>query len=67
MAPFVELLALAMPFMTVQSDVPAGVQCAGSARPLTTAISAAGALIMPLAFLLGIRFGAIGFSHGRGF
>ena len=61
MAPFVELLALAMPFMTVQVMFPP--VCNALGRPgLTTAISAAGALIMPLAFLLGIRFGAIGLA-----
>lgn len=61
MAPFVELLALAMPFMTVQVMFPP--VCNALGRPgLTTAISATGALIMPLAFFIGIRFGAIGLA-----
>lgn len=61
MVPFVELLALAMPFMTVQVMFPP--VCNALGRPgLTTAISATGALVMPLAFLIGIRFGAIGLA-----
>lgn len=63
MAPFVTLLALAMPCMTVQVMFPP--VCNALGRPgLTTMISATGALIMPLAFLIGIRFGAIGLAWG---
>lgn len=61
MAPFVELLALAMPFMTIQVMFPP--VCNALGRPgLTTAISATGAILMPLSFLIGIRFGAIGLA-----
>jgi O-antigen/teichoic acid export membrane protein len=61
MTPFVELLALAMPFMTIQVMFPP--VCNALGRPgLTTLISATGALIMPFAFLIGIRFGAIGLA-----
>lgn len=61
MAPFVTLLALAMPFMTVQVMFPP--VCTALGRPgLNTAISCAGAVMMPLAFLVGVRFGAIGLA-----
>lgn len=61
MVPFVTLLALAMPFMTVQVMFPP--ICNGLGRPgLTTMIAGAGAVIMPLAFLIGIQFGAIGLA-----
>lgn len=63
MTPFVQLLALAMPFMTIQVMFPP--VCNALGRPgLTTLISATGALIMPLAFIIGIRFGALGLAWG---
>ena len=61
MAPFVALLALAMPFMTIQVMFPP--LCNALGRPgLNTLISGIGAVIMPVAFLVGIRFGAVGLA-----
>lgn len=61
MAPFVQLLALAMPMMTVQVMFPP--VCNALGRPgLTTAISMVGAMVMPLSFLVGIQQGAIGLA-----
>ncbi|MGD9810836.1 MAG: oligosaccharide flippase family protein, partial [Sphingobium sp.] len=61
MAPFVVLLALAMPFMTVQVMFPP--VCNALGRPgLNTLISGVGAVMMPLAFIIGIRFGGIGLA-----
>ena len=61
MAPFVTLLALAMPFMTIQVMFPP--VCNALGRPgLNTLISAVGAIMMPTAFLIGIQFGAIGLA-----
>tara|TARA_R110000782_G_scaffold49622_2_gene107868 strand:+ start:458 stop:1948 length:1491 start_codon:yes stop_codon:yes gene_type:complete len=63
MAPFVALLALTMPFMTVQVMFPP--LCNALGRPgLSTRIAAVGAILMPVAFLIGIRFGAIGLAWG---
>ena len=61
MAPFVAILALAMPFMTLQVMFAPVSNAVG--RPGTTArIAAVGAILMPTAFLIGIRFGAIGLA-----
>jgi O-antigen/teichoic acid export membrane protein len=61
MAPLVSVLALAMPFMTLQVMFAPVSNALG--RPGTTArIAAAGAVLMPVAFLCGIRFGAIGLA-----
>ena len=61
MAPFVAILALAMPFMTVQVMFAPVSNALG--RPGTTArVAAVGAVLMPCAFLIGIRFGAIGLA-----
>ena len=61
MAPFVSVLALAMPFMTVQVMFAPVSNALG--RPGTTArIAAVGAVLMPVAFLIGIKFGAIGLA-----
>jgi O-antigen/teichoic acid export membrane protein len=61
MAPFVSVLALAMPFMTLQVMFAPVSNALG--RPGTTArIAAVGAVVMPVAFLCGIRFGAIGLA-----
>ena len=61
MAPFVSILALAMPFMTLQVMFAPVSNALG--RPGTTArVAACGALLMPIAFLIGIRFGAIGLA-----
>jgi O-antigen/teichoic acid export membrane protein len=63
MAPFVAILALAMPFMTLQVMF-APVSNALGRPGITARISAVGALLMPCAFLIGIRFGAIGLAWG---
>jgi O-antigen/teichoic acid export membrane protein len=61
MAPFVTILALAMPFMTLQVMFAPVSNALG--RPGTTArVAAIGALLMPAAFLIGIRHGAIGLA-----
>ncbi len=61
MAPFVTLLALAMPFMTIQVMFPP--VCTALGRPgLTTLISGVGAAMMPVAFFIGVRFGALGLA-----
>ncbi len=61
MAPFVQLLALAMPFMTIQVMFPP--VCNALGRPgLTTVISTIGAIVMPVSFLVGIQHGAIGLA-----
>jgi O-antigen/teichoic acid export membrane protein len=61
MAPFVAILALAMPFMTLQVMFAPVSNALG--RPGTTArVAAVGAVLMPAAFLIGIRFGAIGLA-----
>ena len=61
MAPFVSVLALAMPFMTLQVMF-APVSNALGRPGLTARIAAVGAVLMPLAFLMGIQFGAIGLA-----
>ena len=61
MAPFVTLLALAMPFMTTQVMFPP--VCTALGRPgLTTLISGFGAVMMSAAFFIGVQFGAIGLA-----
>lgn len=61
MAPFVAILSLAMPFMTLQVMFAPVSNALG--RPGTTArVAAVGAVLMPAAFLIGIRFGAIGLA-----
>jgi O-antigen/teichoic acid export membrane protein len=61
MAPLVTILALAMPFMTLQVMFAPVSNALG--RPGTTArVAAVGAVLMPVAFLIGIRFGAIGLA-----
>lgn len=61
MAPFVTILALAMPFMTLQVMFAPVSNALG--RPGTTArVAAVGAVLMPGAFLIGIQFGAIGLA-----
>lgn len=61
MAPLVRLLALAMPFLTLQVMFPP--MCNAMGRPgLGARIAAVGALIMPAAFLIGIRHGASGLA-----
>jgi O-antigen/teichoic acid export membrane protein len=61
MAPFVAILALAMPFMTLQVMFAPVSNALG--RPGTTArIAAIGAILMVTAFLIGIQAGAIGLA-----
>jgi len=61
MAPFVTLLALTMPFMTIQVMFPP--VCNALGRPgLNTLIAGIGAVMMPIAYLVGIRFGALGLA-----
>lgn len=61
MAPFVTLIALAMPFMTVQVMFPP--LCNALGRPgLSTLIAGVGAVTMPTAFLVGSRFGIMGLA-----
>jgi O-antigen/teichoic acid export membrane protein len=61
MAPFVSILALAMPFMTLQVMFAPVSNALG--RPGTTArIAAIGAVLMASAFLIGIQVGAIGLA-----
>lgn len=63
MADFVCILALAMPFMTVQVMFQPLSNALG--RPGTTMrVYGYGAAIMPLAFLIGIQWGAIGLAYG---
>ncbi|WP_294318749.1 lipopolysaccharide biosynthesis protein [uncultured Sphingomonas sp.] len=58
-APLVALLGLAMPFMTLQALFPPAVDALG--RPGTTAgTTAIGAVVLPIAFLIGARFGIEG-------
>ncbi|HWV12527.1 MAG TPA: lipopolysaccharide biosynthesis protein [Sphingobium sp.] len=61
MAPFVSVLALAMPFMTLQVMF-APVSNALGRPGMTARIAAVGAVLMPVAFLIGIQFGAIGLA-----
>jgi O-antigen/teichoic acid export membrane protein len=61
MAPFVSILALAMPFMTLQVMF-APVSNALGRPGISARIAAVGAVLMPLSFLIGIQFGAIGLA-----
>lgn len=61
MAPFVAILAVAMPFMTVQVMFAPVSNALG--RPGTTAqVAGVGAVLMPIAFLIGVQAGAIGLA-----
>jgi O-antigen/teichoic acid export membrane protein len=61
MAPYVTILALAMPFMTLQVMFAPVSNALG--RPGTSArIAVVGAVLMPAAFLIGIQYGAIGLA-----
>lgn len=61
MAPFVSILALAMPFMTLQVMF-APVSNALGRPGITARIAGVGAVLMPAAFLIGIQFGALGLA-----
>ncbi len=61
MAPYVAILALAMPFQTLQVMFAPVSNALG--RPGTSArIAGVGAVLMPCAFLIGIQFGPIGLA-----
>ena len=62
MIPFVQLLALAMPFFALQIIFSPATNAIGKPG-IYVMSSAAGALIMPTAFLIGIRYGAIGLGY----
>lgn len=60
-APLVQLLALAMPFMTLYVLFGPAVSARG--RPgITTRCSILGAVLMPLSYYIGVQFGAIGLA-----
>jgi O-antigen/teichoic acid export membrane protein len=61
MTPLVTILALAMPFMTVQVMFAPASNALG--RPgITARIAGIGAVLMPAAFLIGIQFGTTGLA-----
>jgi O-antigen/teichoic acid export membrane protein len=60
--PLVALLALAMPFMTLQLLFGPASYALGRAK-LAVWVGAIGALLMPAAFLIGIRFGIYGMAY----
>ena len=62
MIPFVQLLALAMPFFALQIIFSPATNAMGKPR-LYVISSAAGAFIMPSVFLIGIQFGPLGLGY----
>lgn len=62
MIPFVRLLALAMPFFALQIIFSPATNAMGKPG-IYVRTSIAGAIILPLAFLIGIRFGALGLGY----
>ena len=63
MTPFIVIFAIAMPMMTLQVLFSPAINAIGKPR-ITAEISAVGAVVMPLAFLIGVRFGADGLAWG---
>lgn len=61
MVPLVQILALAMPFMTLQILFAPALNALGAPR-ITVFCSAFGAVLMPIAFLIGVQFGATGLA-----
>lgn len=61
MTPVVRLLALVMPLVTVQIMFTPATTALGHAR-LQVWSAGAGAVIMPIAFFLGVRFGVVGLA-----
>jgi O-antigen/teichoic acid export membrane protein len=59
--PVVRLLGLAMPFVTLQILYAPATNALGRPR-IAAYVSAAGALIMPVAFLIGVRHGPVGMA-----
>jgi O-antigen/teichoic acid export membrane protein len=62
MIPFVQLLALAMPFFALQIIFSPATNAMGKPR-LYVMSSAAGAIIMPTTFMIGIQYGALGLGY----
>ena len=62
MIPFVQLIALAMPFFALQIICSPATNAMGKPGIYVTS-SAAGAVIMPGAFLIGIHYGALGLGY----
>ena len=62
MIPFVRLLALAMPFFALQIIFSPATNAMGKPGIYVTS-SAAGAVIMPSVFLIGIQYGALGLGY----
>jgi O-antigen/teichoic acid export membrane protein len=62
MIPFVRLLALAMPFFALQIIFSPATNAMSKPR-IYVLSSAAGAIIMPVAFLIGIQYGALGLGY----
>ncbi len=62
MIPFVQLLALAMPFFALQIIFSPATNAMGKPG-LYVATSAVGAVILPAAFLIGIQYGALGLAY----
>lgn len=61
-APVVAVLGLAMPFVTLQILYAPATNALG--RPgIAARVSGAGAIIMPIAFLIGVRYGAVGMAY----
>ncbi|HTG38551.1 lipopolysaccharide biosynthesis protein [Sphingomonas sp.] len=60
-APLVRVLALAMPFMTLQTLFAPATNARGLPA-IAARIGAAGGVMLPLAFLIGIRFGVMGLA-----
>ncbi|HEY0269433.1 MAG TPA: lipopolysaccharide biosynthesis protein [Sphingomonas sp.] len=59
--PVVRLLAFAMPFVTLHILFPAATNALG--RPRIAMVStAAGAILLPIAFMIGVRFGPVGMA-----
>lgn len=63
MVPFIQLLSLAMPFMTFQILFAPAVNALGAPH-ITLRASIFGAIIMPSAFAIGIQYGATGLAAG---
>ncbi|WP_243444720.1 lipopolysaccharide biosynthesis protein [Sphingosinicella humi] len=59
----VPILALAMPFLTLQILFAPATNATGQAR-IAIRTGAAGAVLLPLAFLIGVRFGILGLAYG---
>ncbi len=61
--PYVQILALSMPFMTLQIIFTPALNALGKPN-LTARNSMFGAVLMPITFLFGIQYGAIGLAWG---